>query len=292
MEPNRILITGQFWDREFADLIKNIECPAILLTCERIERAKSLPGNFDLVLVAQSVRETISQTLIDNLHALLGQDTPIINLLGSWCEGQERSGNPLRNVLPIFWHQWSGGVRQLLAMARTGIAAPQEELIPGAILHVGISALSHPQASYLEDALRFLGAESEWLEHQEWQAERPPSNLQAICVDADSLTLNLEKRLAAIRKEHPSTPLIVILNFPRKEEVQELTAEHNVAAVISKPFDLTRLARAVGQVTGKQLIATESVASKNKTTSVQTLACEGDVFVSDPEELDRSAWER
>jgi CheY-like chemotaxis protein len=285
MEPNRILITGQFWDREFADLINGMECPATLLTCESIERAKSLPGKVDLVLVAQSGRETISQGLIDHLHAMLGRETPIINLLGSWCEGQERSGKPLQNVLPIYWHQWAGGIKQLMSMANAGQACPQEELIPAANLCVGVSALSYPQASYLEDALEFLGAETVWLEHQEWQAERPTQNLQAICVDGDSLTAKLAQRLAAIRGDHPSTPLIVILNFPRKEEVQELSAEHNVVAVVSKPFDLTRLARAVGQATGTRLIAAEPLIAKNKTAGLQPVEIESDDFDSDSEEF-------
>jgi CheY-like chemotaxis protein len=285
MESNRILITGQFWDCEFADLIKGIECPATLFTCASIERAKSLQGKFDLVLVAQSGRETVSQGLIDHLHAMLGRETPIINLLGSWCEGQERSGKPLHNVLPIYWHQWAGGIKQLLSMASAGQAYPQEELIPATNLCVGVSALSYPQASYLEDALEFLGAETVWLEQQEWQAERPTQNLQAICVDGDSLTANLAQRLTAIRRDCPSTPLIVILNFPRKEEVQELTGEHNVVAVVSKPFDLTRLARAVGQATGTRLIAAEPVITKNKTACVQPVEIESDDFDSDPEEF-------
>ena len=283
MNQSRILITGQFWDTEFADLINGIGVPATLLTCERIERAKSLDEKFDLALVAQSGRETISQQVIDHLRRLLGIATPVINLLGSWCEGQERSGIPLKHVLPIYWHQWTGGISQLLAMARSGVSHPQEELIRPATLRVGVSALCHAQASYLEDALNFLGAEAVWLEQQEWQAERTKQTPLAICVDGDSLTANLVQRLSVIRNEYPTTPLIVMLNFPRKEEELELTGVLDVAAVVSKPFDLTRLARSLGQATGTHLIAAERPVAKSKSPRLQPVEAENTEFDSDSE---------
>ncbi len=286
MEPNRILITGQFWDSEFADLINGIESPTTLLTSERIERAKSWDEKFDLVLVAQSGRDSISQALIDHLHKLLGKETPVINLLGSWCEGQERSGKPLQNVLPIYWHQWSGGIKQLLAMARAGTAYPQSDLISAARMCVGVSTLSHPQASYLDDALEFLGAESVWLEQQEWQAEQTTQDLQAICVDGDSMTANFFQRLTAIRGDYPTTPLIALLNFPRKEEVLELTGQQSVVAVVSKPFDLTRLARALGQATGAQLIAAEPLSGNSRAAQLQPVDAKVDGVDSDVDEFD------
>ena len=31
---------------------------------------------------------------------------PIVGLLGSWCEGEARSGNPPSGVTRVYWHQW------------------------------------------------------------------------------------------------------------------------------------------------------------------------------------------
>lgn len=264
MQTDRILVTGQFWERDFADLVHGIGSTAVFLTCQRIERMESLDQQVSLVLIAQAGRQTVSQALVDRIRNLVGPDVPIINLLGSWCEGQFRSGQPLTKVLPLYWHQWTGGVAQLISLAKQQDPARQPPTRLLGQTAVGVSALSHAQADFLIDALRFWGADGVWLEEREWQAQTV-APLRAIIVDADSYTANLQQRLAHLREQHAAVPLLILLNFPRKEEVVELQGEPQVVSVVSKPFDLAQLGRFLGCVTGVQLLS-EPVAKPGPTT--------------------------
>lgn len=264
---NRILITGQFWDSEFADLINGLSVPSTLIPSGKIETLQSLDQNYDLILVAQANRGSISQSTIDHLRALTGEKIPVVNLLGSWCEGQERSGHVLSRVRTIYWHQWTGSFEQLLELTReVSLPAgqryeprfPELELLTSPGMQVGISALCDTQAEFVADALFALELSGRWLEKAIWQAGTE-KQVDVICVDADSLTENLQNRLQMLRDEFPQTPLIVLLNFPRKNEVEALQSLFGVSAVISKPFELAQLAYAITDVTGVELVSERAI---------------------------------
>jgi DNA-binding NarL/FixJ family response regulator len=261
MNVERILVTGQFWEREFADLVKGVGVPTTLLTCDRIEQLEKLEQPFGLVLIAQAGRQTVSQEFVDRLRQMVGAEVPMVNLLGSWCEGQSRSGQPLQNVLPLYWHQWTGGLAQLLQLAAQARGENRLEVYDGNSLRVGVSALVHAQANSLKDALEFFGVEAVWLEQATWQSQ-PIEKLNAIVVDGDSNTASLHQRLEQLRTDHPDVPVLITLNFPRKDEVLELQAMPQVAGVFSKPFDLSQLGRLLGKATGGVLVKESEVSTQ------------------------------
>jgi hypothetical protein len=258
MSIDRILVTGQFWEREFSDLVKGIGVPTTLLTCERIEQLECFDQKFDLVLVAQAGRQTISQNFVDRLRNMLGPEVPMINVLGSWCEGQARSGQPLQDVLPLYWHQWIGGMPQLLQFVAQTRGSNTLQIHREHSLRVGVSALVHAQADSLSDALSFWGVQAVWLEEAIWQSQIVES-IHAIIIDGDSNTASLHQRLEQLRIEHPHVPLLICLNFPRKDEVLELQAMPLVAGVLSKPFDLSQLGRLLGKASGVTLLSDPEV---------------------------------
>ena len=67
--------------------------------------------NPQLILLVQSRRNEISQHQIEQLHrtAPLAR---LVGLLGSWCEGEVRSGEPWKGVQRIYWHQWTPQLRR------------------------------------------------------------------------------------------------------------------------------------------------------------------------------------
>jgi hypothetical protein len=77
--------------------------------------------------------------------------------------------------------------------------------------------------------------------------------IAAVCVDGDSLTANFEKRLSLVRSFCGTTPLVCVLGFPRKHEVNELKQRWGVRAVLSRPFELAQLHWALREATGVEL---------------------------------------
>ena len=111
----RILVTGDYWHSDFKDLIAGSLVSTTLVTIDKFlhltgsEPSGSTPlvieeeGTFDLVVIAQSRQGQFDQSLIDAVKAFAGT-TPVVMMLGSWCEGELRSDQPAEGVTRVFWH--------------------------------------------------------------------------------------------------------------------------------------------------------------------------------------------
>ena len=260
MPESKLLVTGEFWHPDFADLIGRLEIPTSLIPTDRLTKLTSCDEPYAAVIVAQSRRGAVAATFLEHVRELF-PNCPVVVLLGSWCEGESRSGNTSKLVVRMYWHQWNGSYLQLCEqLANQGIQIGTEMPVEGsskttktplrvseirnkssnsATCSVGVSALTLSQFESVEDALRELKLSAVWLEQATWQATSL-GEISAICVDSDSLVESLDKRLEFVRESHPATTLILMMNFPRKQEVIELREKFNVAAVVSKPFDLLR----------------------------------------------------
>ena len=271
-EPQpKLLVSGEFWHQDFADLISRVEVPTTLIPGEKLAQLIAPAEQNSAVLIAQSRRGSVSQTFINHVRNLFPH-APIALLLGSWCEGETRSGSPLQGVSRMYWHEWNGSYGSLVARLHAhGIHLPHAlnhrrpsqilrsvESQPGGPTHsagpaniqpcvVGVSALTLCQYETLEEPLRALGATPVWLEQSTWRA-CDPQEIAAICLDSDGVGELLYGRVELAREIVPTAPLILTLNFPRKEELHELRAELNVKAVVSKPFDLHMLWQALEKV--------------------------------------------
>jgi hypothetical protein len=265
MPHHRILITGQFWDTDFADLLNNLAIPSTLIAAEKLATLQELDQGYDLVIIAQSNRQSITQKFIDHLRVLTRNSIPLINLLGSWCEGEERSGQPLQHVTRIYWHQWAGQFQQLLKLPSSGNHSPPTpapsinwNLLGETPLTIGISALCSTQASWVNDSLSAVGVNGVWLEQAVEQASDIPP-LAAICLDSDSLTDALTSRIQWLHEEFPRVPVIALLNFPRINEVHALQRQFGVAQVLPKPCELSQLAYALTAVTGSEFVGNHPI---------------------------------
>jgi hypothetical protein len=262
MDP-KILITGDYLHRDFKNLLTSGDSNMLAPIRQALRLSDSSTPPFDLIVVAQSFPEQFSPVVIEHLQSRHPR-TPIVAVLGSWCEGETRSGKPWPGVVRIYWHQWLGRFdlfRQQLKESnvtlwhepRTATVADRILRIdePQVVLQqhqrkVGISANNSTQFEMLQDAFRELGYYSFWIEllmDEPLNAADP----DLVCVDASHLNQELKIRIGWLREKFPEVPQIVVCNFPRANEVQDLIA-WKVARVISKPFELHDLEYSVKSV--------------------------------------------
>jgi DNA-binding NarL/FixJ family response regulator len=230
----------------------------------------------DVIVIAQSYPRQFSHQAIDRLRRLAPLSR-ILGLLGSWCEGEVRSGQPWPAAVRIYWHQWNcRASRELHRLVENGCpswglpltATDEERLLQNTQQkHPAKSGLIavHACESIMEDLLtstcRMWGYST--------VSVRPPHTMAGDCPDfcaskngtvpfGASHYARIEGAVAAIfvgstmhdeeldQLRHfintiGQTPVIVLLDFPRIED-QHLALSAGAAAVMSKPLNIDDLA--------------------------------------------------
>lgn len=180
-------------------------------------------------------------------------------LLGSWCEGEVRSGRVIPGVQRIYWHQWQAllpvalglegaDVTSRLLASRTASEGDRLE----AMLHHpvsetrGLVAVCTRQAAsfnMLADALAAGGFQTAWqLPHLPWQVR----GTDAIVWDGWPEGAIWQQR-EAIEK----VPSLVLLDFPRWDD-RERAIQMGLDEVVSRPFRLPDFWKAVDQTLRKK----------------------------------------
>jgi CheY-like chemotaxis protein len=247
-----ILVTGDYWNPDFKSFLTGFDA----VTLVPIQKIATTEQSFDLVVIAQSEPGQFQLEVIEQLQMQFA-NTPLVAVMGSWCEGEQRTGQPWPGVPRIYWHQWKGRfesfIQQLKAEGITGWHAPRTSSVADRIFStpkphldlsrqiksVGISAPSDEQFEMLRDVMQHFGWECHWVERC---PAKPQSDqrFDVICVEADSLSKQLEARIGQLESEFPHAGLVVVLGFPRTEDVQRLLML-GVSQVVSKPFELSDL---------------------------------------------------
>ncbi len=103
-----VLVVGDLAHREFAPAFRWLRDHArVAWACGMDEAGERLAGPVapQVLLVAQARPGRFSRSQIERLHARAPLARLVV-LLGSWCEGETRTGQPWPGVTRIFWHQW------------------------------------------------------------------------------------------------------------------------------------------------------------------------------------------
>jgi hypothetical protein len=207
----------------------------------------------------------------------------LIALLGSWCEGEPRSGRPLPGVVRVYWHEaavrfrgelprwfargsvWSLPITVTDEERTLATVSPAKEkgdspvfvgtktgTVPGGL--VAIWTRRREMADLLADACRSGCYATVWLH------PRLPSRVQgaaAAIFDGDSLdpvTVNELKRFIA----HVSpAPVLVLLGAPRIQDVR--LVQSLGGTVLPKPFRIDELLSALEPTAGRANRATEDL---------------------------------
>jgi len=259
-KDHKVLLTGDFWHQDFQGIVSQFDVPATLVPIEKIESVSD--SKFDLVIIAQSRRNQFQSIDIDRVFEFF-PNTPLVALLGSWCEGEVRSGQPIAGVVRIYWHQWSGRYERFISqLGQNGITdwhAPKTSSVADRIelqhstlnsnLYqrklemIGISAWTQSNYEMLADAVQQFGWQSRWIERAFWDAEST-NTVSAVCIDARSWSDDVKNRIKWIRSEFPLVPMVLVVSYPRASELDEIEAT-GIGFVVSKPFELVDLKSAL-----------------------------------------------
>ena len=274
MDDHKILITGDYWHEDFRDVLSQLRVPATLVSLEAIREGSVKDENYEVVLLAQARPDQFSHQDCEMLQQKFPQ-TPVVSLVGSWCEGEMRSGNPSGGGVRIFWHQWQGRYDNFVSefnrshvsswhLPRTATEADRvtesvsqfansKESSKGASgVHVGISAWSEDGYRMLADALQSFDFRCSWLEGPEAHRVVP----DVICINANSLSINLQTSISQMSRR-TSAPIVVLMNFPRKSEV-DIARNLGVREVVSKPYQLIDLKFAIERAMSGEAAAVAS----------------------------------
>lgn len=212
----------------------------------------------ELVIVAQSRPYAVRAREIESLQRRWPL-SPIVALLGSWCEGEARTGRPWPGVERLYWYDFPAWWRRQLRLRAGGRcpdwARPLDFGFPataGQLLSdcrlagqarrgaVPIRSACRESASALSDVLRRDGYATIW---------QPPRNSAAIVSGvvagvweggqlSDHESDDLAIFCRALARE--DAPVIALLDFPRRDRV-ERAREIGVAVVLGKPWNNARL---------------------------------------------------
>ena len=206
----------------------------------------------DVIVVAQAFPGEFSHAAIDRLRRLAPL-ARVLGLLGSWCEGEMRTGKPWPGAIRIYWHQWPPRCDQELGRMVRGessawglpvTATEEERLLLGADRPVpkqqGLIAIyTQPlqMQEWLSAALRRCGCSTVWLRPP--HPSRVEGAAAAIFDGSDCRGYELAQ-LEHLAAGFRPAPTIALLDFPRIDDCNRAMAA-GAAAVVSKPLYLDDL---------------------------------------------------
>lgn len=258
-----ILVIGDTQRDEFRDAVRCLEKHGPINVCS-IPAGSGPPVDDeappDLMVLLSSRPGEFSAAAVDRLM----QNAPlarVIAVLGSWCEGEMRSGQPWPGVARVYWHQAAARLERELAAIHQGrasgwglpITATEEERLlaaadgttKSAAGLVVIHAAAIETAEWLCAACRSHGFEAVSI-----RSGIVPSTLQPVAAIYDGCLAD-ERELCVVRNlavALEGAPLLVLLNFPRVEDHRRMQAA-GAAMVLGKPVLIDDLISALAQAT-------------------------------------------
>jgi len=245
-----ILLVGSTDRSEFR------EARAVLDESARVVAAADVPSALvvlaegrivpELIVVAQAYPGQFSHAVVDRMRRLAPL-ARVLGLLGSWCEGETRTGQPWPAAVRIYWHQWEAYVRREIARASEGAAstwslpvtASEEERLLFARepsgRREGLIAISTPEfemQDWLRAACTRRGYSSVWLlPHAGAHVE----GATAAIFDGDDCRGDEAESLEHLAAALGPVPIIALMDFPRIDDRSRALAA-GAKAVVSKPF--------------------------------------------------------
>ena len=244
-----ILCVGRTSRLEFRDVLPTLAPWGTVISAPdpRAARAKLAHGSLtpDVIIFAQSYPGEFTDEQIDTFR----RDAPLarlVALLGTWCEGEMRSGTPWSGAVRVYWHQWKSHchleMEHLLAGHESLWSLPPTACDEERCL--AIAARPHDQGAGLVDivteqydvfgvlsaACLDRGYEPRWRRaHDEPQEGAPVVLFDA----ADEMSVELAKfRRLQVRRDAIT---VVLADFPRIADCDRFIRA-GAEAVLSRPF--------------------------------------------------------
>jgi DNA-binding NarL/FixJ family response regulator len=251
-----ILLVGNTRRREFREARAAIDACAPVVEAVDVAAACALLAEgehaFDLIVLATAYPGQFPAEAIERLRRLAPLSR-VVGLLGSWCEGEMRSGHPCPGAIRVYWHQWPprigreaarwhDGVRSSWGLPATAseeerVLAVAEERIPRRSGLLAVCSDEFAMQDWVCAACRRAGYAAMWLRPGDAIPVEKP--LAAIFDGSDQPHHQYEHLHRFAAGVHPA-PVVALLGFPRLED-WDLALAAGAAAVLSKPLLLEDL---------------------------------------------------
>jgi CheY-like chemotaxis protein len=251
-----ILIVGETSRAEFREARRSLACQGRLMEAENLadavtllEKGTAIP---DVVVIAQSYPGQFSLPAIDDLRRRVPL-ARMLALLGSWCEGETRTGRPWPAAIRLYWHQWQPHAEREFHRLGEGLgsswslpmtASEEEHFLALAEQPlerregtVAIWSSSFEMQDWLSDACRRVGCQSVWFRGGE---KSTPGEFHVAIFDAVDCSARTLSELRALANALRPTPVIALLDFPRVED-RDQALSAGASAILSKPVQLEDL---------------------------------------------------
>ena len=275
MSQLHLLVSGDYWHEDFRDQLSQIKFPTTMVPLERLSSAPS--QEYDLVVLAQSRRNEISASTVDEIRQSMPQ-VPIVVLLGTWCEGENRSGEPLEGVNNVLWHQWEKRFEKFCVQMNEGVSTDWHLPLTATVAdqvrdfspdpshvkqlsgpNVGVSASHRSSFESIRDLLNLYSCEVSWIESDKEKAKS--EQFDAVCVDIERGIEQQKNSISVLKSLFHNIPTVVLLGFPRKQDVDGLAA-FGITQIVSKPFTADELVMSLIQACSEQSVPENSVVPK------------------------------
>jgi hypothetical protein len=253
MHSIRVLYVGDRQYREFAEAVAVLDRSFEVAGVDDLAAACRYVGKEPVDLVVAATRWPGEQSPAD-FEALreAAPFTPIVTLLGPWCEGEVRTGKPWPGAIRLYAHQF---IPRLTAELSEGFRDASEELFSSwsppltkthedrllydwptgqsiQPLRIGVCAKSRSAAGSLIDVLKSASVTPVLICRE---AKVHQIEIDAIAWDCVGGLRDEVPHVSNWRAQAGIVPVILLLGFPRQED-QELANDLGTAAIISKPF--------------------------------------------------------
>ena len=253
----RALFLGDADYAEFRDAVQLLAATSTLLRATDVEAAlEQLDADdtpLDVIVVAQPFSGCVRSQDLEPLlvRAPLAR---VLVLSGSWCEGEPRSGMPLRGAIRILWHQWPARWQQELARWEDGgcpawslpvtatdddrLFLAAEEPVASLAGRVAIVALE-PTAGWLADLCRGMRLEPVVHSTRSTRSNDQPA-CDLVLFDIDSLRCDTQEEALHWARAWQGTPLLGLSSFLRHED-SEAWRRAGVRAILAQPVPVDDL---------------------------------------------------
>ena len=254
-EPS-VLLLGRTDRPEFVEARSVLESLAQVTAVSDLDAAADVLADeqlaVDLIVVAQAYPGQFPAEAMERL-ARAAPLARVVTLVGSWCEGETRSGRPWPGAVRVCWHQWPARCRQELGRIQRGLCASwglpptaaEEErflaLAEGPLpRRQGLIAIHSPSfdaQDWLSKSCRRAGYSTLWLRPREVPHVGGAQAAIFDAVDCRGEELHELRRLIAALEPAPT---IVLMSFPRVEDRDRVLGA-GASALLSKPLLLEDL---------------------------------------------------
>ena len=251
-----ILLVGDTRRREFREADAALERVGDVARAADVEAAVGVleEGQVapDVIVVAQAQPGQFAPEAVDRLRRLAPL-ARVLGLLGSWCEGESRTGEPWPAAIRLYWHQWLAAVRSRVGpvarWAGLGMGAagdrhrrgtapgPKRRPAPPRQGLIALCVRRFEMHDWLATACRRQGYSTVWLRPGE---PIRVDGVRAVVFDGTDCGPDEVVQIERLSAELRPAAILALLDFPRIEDHDRALAA-GAAAVLSKPLLLDDL---------------------------------------------------